>query len=871
MTRKTIITFFFALAICISCGTATFAAQRTIYSGECNNGPSKTDSGGCGTACLPACDQFSDIDASFCRQEARDTIAWKKYSLTETEYSSDCNSCEDDIWGYPGECSLDAGICYSYSFTLVELSDTCSLADKYHPESDDPYHLYPGHCSCGSVGNSAYKTCCAAGADGALDTVSAECGSYCKKFELDNYPPSEGNCPNGALTVYGSMCPQPPRITLTSSCSDDGSALIKWATIGADSCMSSDFDTGGKTENQVGVRVSNTEKTYKITCKNDYAYYNTSTGRRTTDSIDSSATVKPTCNTSCPVPGACYQPNAGQSSCSGFDISDGLIDIKYTPVGDGKDCDGSTPTKDLCCDKTCGKCSSIPGKETTYVTWTDLGSDGDGISCNSDYDNERIESLNDPRCVPPSAYFCDSSCRGIPAGAICSGGVISGDPSVNGKPCYSGQTCDNACGQTFYSCGGGSCSSAEYANLAACEAIRGVGRCYVTLAACSAVCGGAGLRCPANDVTTTVNTPNPVCLPKQPGQITSTDIGWSGRANNNCASVIGGGSPDNENVTCRNLSPNWSVNGSGSGIVSGNYTASNISATQNFSLECYRDPYTCNWRSSNIDTEAQCVARDSTGFDCGNCKPGDSNNYCASCSLCDSVCVEYWSDDAHCISRACGSTHESCSTCCDADGKNCGDCNCSQVCNYDGECLAWSCKDFDYYSVKSSKTIPGGSPACATTDSKQVRFMQKPVVTEFRPTKPQILLNQLIDIIWNSIVPDSGVQTVFKCTPSVASGGDPDNWTGAINSLPTSGSTADTGDHPAPKRSTIYELICRNNDRALCGLSPDASCQCYNDSDKSDFEVKVFEPELQERSPSLRNLFTNMIGSIWEALRRPRI
>jgi hypothetical protein len=150
--------------------------------------------------------------------------------------------------------------------------------------------------------------------------------------------------------------------------------------------------------------------------------------------------------------------------------------------------------------------------------------------------------------------------------------------------------------------------------------------------------------------------------------------------------------------------------------------------------------------------------------------------------------------------------------------------------------------------------------------------MQKPTILDFHPTRPQILLNQIVDIVWNAIVADSGAATVFRCTPSIESGGDPDNWAegsleALLNSLSISGNTANNSDHPKPQRSTLYKLVCRNNDRAICGADPSSSCSCYNDSNEGLFEVKVFEPYLQEKAPTIRDILYKAVGTMIIAIK----
>jgi hypothetical protein len=194
--------------------------------------------------------------------------------------------------------------------------------------------------------------------------------------------------------------------------------------------------------------------------------------------------------------------------------------------------------------------------------------------------------------------------------------------------------------------------------------------------------------------------------------------------------------------------------------------------------------------------------------------------------------------------------------------------NCHPVCRYDGDCISWDCRYHAENQSVSSQTVCSSSDS----DSQQVRFMQQPSITRFEPSKPQILLNQVFDILWDVLVPSSGVSTVPKCTSSMLSGGDGKGWThatlttvvrGVVNGLGITGPINDL----SPQRTTTYELQCRNNDQTLCGNSPADSCSCYNESTLRSFEMKVFEPYLQEKSPSLLDVFSRAMGSMMAAMK----
>jgi len=138
-----------------------------------------------------------------------------------------------------------------------------------------------------------------------------------------------------------------------------------------------------------------------------------------------------------------------------------------------------------------------------------------------------------------------------------------------------------------------------------------------------------------------------------------------------------------------------------------------------------------------------------------------------------------------------------------------------------------------------------------------VRVIQEPRVTRFEtePSKAQILFNQLVNIVWSALKPDSGTPTTLRCTPSVTSG-DGTGWTGTLDSLNTSG----TKENLSPAFTTIYRLICRNRDNT------DPVC-CYKDSDPAEYEVKVFTPELEEVNAN-KGGFAELLGQIREGIKR---
>ena len=114
----------------------------------CNNGPSRTDSGGCGEACGPN----------------SKTNTWSKYTT----------SCRRT-----GR--------YACSWRLIYTTSSCSTADKYDEPGPSPY-LRAGYCNC-TVGG-RYKICC----NGSTPVNSV-------RANVDGKAPSEAACPSGSTTI----------------------------------------------------------------------------------------------------------------------------------------------------------------------------------------------------------------------------------------------------------------------------------------------------------------------------------------------------------------------------------------------------------------------------------------------------------------------------------------------------------------------------------------------------------------------------------------------------------------------------------------------------------------------------------------------
>ncbi len=855
---------------------------------QCNNGPSRTDSGGCGTACGSMCDDttftYDAEGADDCRVTAASTVAWKKYEGRRYACSGYCD------FGNP------TGTCYTYSFTFVILDEVCSTADKHYPNrSSNKSNLYAGYCDCGSVSDNPYKACCVVNSDETRSPVDAITFDYMN----DGYEPPEGNCPSGSQVVVGSFCPQPPTVSVASACTSTGVPVVRWSSNG-DRCTSNNLSTGDAANNTIGVPAT-VGRTYTITCYNDYYYYRPDySGGRRTDSASASASVTVAACTNCPSPAICYSRyTPSQTTCAGFNksgltLTDGTqYSSVYLSRGSGSDPCGAGNTN-ICCLVTyeCGRCSTNPGQETNWIDWTDANADG--TICN-DYNNNRRTSANDSRCTATRYYACNASNSCAQVSASDATRCAAGQNTAAGRSCFTTANCNNTCAASSFSVsltaspnpinsGGSSTLSWTSVGAVSCSLNQGIGSVLTSSSRSvspsstttyTITCTNSSGLTTASSATVTVNAtagcysgPRAVsadisatrdCLPEQPGQIVDTRLNWSGSVSNVCGSVIGGGSPSNYSISCSNSSSNWSGSGSGSSSVSGNYNLNGVSQTQDYSLSCSRSDYTCSssqtFSSHDNQNDERCTSS------CTSLK--SSYPAISSCSCSQGSCVERWSDEAHCTQHACGSTHEVCDSRCvgwsDPDpitgGRTCEggyeDYNCRDVCNYDGPCIAWSCRYYAENQSVSSSNVCGSSDS----DSQQVRFIKKPGIPNndltTNPFKAQILLNQLINLVWNVSTPNSGVPTTLRCTPTVRSGGDGEGWIGAQDSLQSNG----TKSGASPNNTTTYRLDCRNRDN----IKPNT---CYNDSDRKEFEVKVFEPTIEEKSPTLREIFGKVFGGL---------
>ncbi|MDD4930976.1 MAG: hypothetical protein PHG66_02350 [Candidatus Colwellbacteria bacterium] len=906
----------------------------------CANGPSIRDSGGCGTSCVGLCSDSSFLGGATsgdCLYEANNfTEPWAKYNAKRVDLSSDwgddwafsftlirdriCstadkyNSGGDTTLMRAGRCDCTSGGIYKACCGSNDPTQAVE-ADRYSVDTTNP--PYEAGCSNGTVTriNSstircpanpaislyATKTNIKAGESTTLSwTVSGtdEC-TISPSVAGANFPNESGASVSPTTTTkYTITCTSPYQVLAHES----GGWYWRDRSLPPDvNSITITVDDTSVTATATPACISPSDPQYKSSDHSSVVAWTSSGAQKcsvspalkasTSISLNGSETVAPAATTT-------YNFTCTEKA-----------------DGSGKSASGSAKVTVRNCSR---ESVSNPG---TYVEWFDP----DG-KCDSDYDNCRYESG-----ITKKYYYCQTAAASCiqtsseyPATAAgkaqCETNLQTYLPGQTSGVCYSTANCDGTCGAASFtvnltatpsSITRGSCSSLSWSSVGAtnCSIDQGIGNVGTggTRSVCPVATTTYALTChdiasPATTkqaaATVTVNDPagcysGPTavtasitaspreCLPGQPGQITDTNLNWSGTANNMCSSIIGGGSPSSYSLSCSNSSSNWSGSGSGNNSISGTYHLTGVNSTQSYALQCTRSQFTC----SSAQTFA--VHDDNNHQRCIDSCNSLRSSYPAvnSCNCSQSSCIEYWSDEAHCTQHACGTTHTvhyscNCDSCCSESCSgtppschtSCSSCNCDtcsyEACNYDGPCIAWSCRYYGENQSVSSKTVCSS----ADSDSQTVRFIQKPIITDFTPSKTQILLNQFLDIMWTSVAPDSGTSTILRCTPGVQGTGDPKNWADVgyqwLNAFASSGNTAGTNKHPMPNRTTTYSLFCRNNDQILCGSSPTGACQCYNDSDTRTREVKVFEPQLKEKSPSFKDSVVRALGSMREAIDR---
>lgn len=703
-----------------------------------------------------------------------------------------------------------------------------------------------------------------------------------------------------SVSVDATVTPPNPNPSPELSCispntaqyhSPDHSATIKWESDNATGCTIKAGSGSATNISANGTRSVNPSSTtiYTITC---YAGAN-NTGATATDSV--TVSVRNCARESVSTPGTYVEWTDPDGACnSNYNDCryETTLTQTYTYCKTSGSNQGCNPTSQEYASTAAGKASC----EANLATY--LPGQTDGVC------------------------FADSACGSNPCGGAVGGFTVS----LTASPASINQgSCSNP-GLSWSTVGGANCSINQGVGNVSTSGTRSV--CPASTTTYTLTCADASNPATTKTSSATV-TVNPVggcytgptgvnagitasrsCLPFQPGDIRNTTLSWTGTASNVCSSIIGGGSPSTYALSCSNSSSNWSGSGSGSSSISGSYLLSNVSSTQSYALQCTRNQFTCSSSQSFNSQDSQNHQR---------CLDSCTSLRAAYPAITSCTCSQgsptlYWSDEAHCTQHACGTTHteydydtcyDTChDTCYDTcydkcyfapgippggyncnphncNGHNCNPHNCNphncnphnphQVCNYDGACIAWSVRYYGENQSVSSQMVCDSSDS----DSHEVRFMQQPSVIDLTPSKPQILLNQVFDIVWNAVANPSGATTVIRCTPSIG-GGDGKNWSDLaapiLNSLAASGDTnalrwSGVLKHLMPERTTNYRLQCRNNDQAICGNSPTSACSCYNESTIRSFDMKVFEPYLQEKSPSLRDVFSKALGSVITSLK----
>jgi len=157
--------------------------------------------------------------------------------------------------------------------------------------------------------------------------------------------------------------------------------------------------------------------------------------------------------------------------------------------------------------------------------------------------------------------------------------------------------------------------------------------------------------------------------------------------------------------------------------------------------------------------------------------------------------------------------------------------------------------------VSRTGSVSGSGPTFGPSSSSRettLAVVQPLNNVTLESEKDRILHKTSTDISWSSSAPSSGVSTNIRCTPSVQANGDGTNWTGAINSLDSSGTR-----RISPRRTTTYELLCRNI------YQNDQACYTYRSATQL---IRVFDPDLRE-VPAFYDGFMRLVGRIGNALR----
>jgi len=305
------------------------------------------------------------------------------------------------------------------------------------------------------------------------------------------------------------------------------------------------------------------------------------------------------------------------------------------------------------------------------------------------------------------------------------------------------------------------------------------------------------------------------------------NIEWRGEIDesfNICETIISGSTPnggparaEGDHFSCKNKTDNWSLNGiqRREGRASGVAGSFPVTETQYFGIACTREPFMCGYNRSFT----RAISTDEDMDRCNrNCDALRTSNIISVCK-----CVrDPWVGALQTVESR-------------------------QVCHPSHNSL---------YPVRAIRA------------AQESRIDNNILRTD--PSRPQILLNQLVNLAWNANLPDSDTPETMRCTPSIAPGGDGEGWTtGAgipanlLDSLPSSGRISNL----SPNVTTTYQLSCRDVGATDTNAGATGSNCCSNESViTASREVRVFTPDIRE-VPSFYDGFMRVVGIITNNLR----
>ena len=342
-------------------------------------------------------------------------------------------------------------------------------------------------------------------------------------------------------------------------------------------------------------------------------------------------------------------------------------------------------------------------------------------------------------------------------------------------------------------------------------------------------------------------------------RIISTNINWEGNVINTCDGIIGGGSPNNLALTCRNTTANWGgFNITGQGRLFRTEGPLCPLITQTYGMMCRRHEYVCTDASRSWTGRTASIPTALCNANCAQLRNAFPNTL-ASCT-CSTFCSQR---GPRCIRWSECRRMTTCSrTVTDPDGRTR---EVTYPCEEFYDCPP--CAEFECIQYRTNQRVVSHliRPTTITPRPQQIRVIQAPCITEDSlvtdPVRPRILLNQFINLVWRIDRPDSGVPTRMRCTPSVAQGGDAEHWADRpplelLDRLDIAGRM----NNLSPNQTTIYQLFCRNRDIEDPG-------RCFSDSPMMTREVEVFTPDLRE-VPAFYDGFIRIVGRITDNLFR---